>query len=1157
MSTRTLLNQIERSGLVDKKILTKLRREVQLQGGEAVKPKAIVKYLISKGHLTEAQAETLLVAASQAALDRTKADEFSVAVPGGRDQDTDDLTNLEPSHVSPAPAKTPAGGRKASARSREEKTRVFPVEEARQFVNEVEVAIDVEETMMVDPLGAGAGGFNDPLAAPGMSGPGNMSADAQAYKSFKGKRDKSNQWQTKWLFIGFGILGVLIIACVVLVLAVGRQSSDELFAAAEQAFKTSAYGDAMEKYKKFYLTFPNHQDAGYARVREVHCMLAMPYDSKNYNEVFTVASAQLPTVSEDPKFNVLLDELGLMLTNTALSFTRQALKQQKIEDINKELARSEDAKKLVDNPSYLPTSVKNQPMVASNIEQINNNINLIRGLITKEDKYVAAKAEIEKLTESGETVQAYTIFNQLTQLYPDLAARKELRDTMIAVSVKDSSLVKAADFRSEISTGKHPLPVNQRLIYANQRGTVLSQLEGEVLPFMVEGSVYAVDIGTGQLLWQQFVGLQTQIQPRWVDAIAMKDLIVCDQRDHRIMRIDSRTGEVRWEVTIGEIFTAPTSSDGSLYVAAYSGLVLRLNAETGEQVAAVRIPKTIKVAVEKSDQGVVYVVGDDSNIYMLSGEDLACQAVYYTGHRPGEVRIPPYFMSGFLLLAFNGSGGDFCDLNVFQTGQGGTNLQRIQRIKIASGPVTLPPLRSGRLLLYASDNGDIKMLELTASEPEAPVRILIDEKFENRGNEQLFVYNQGSDLWIAGRGLLRYRVQRSLGQMSREQIMNQGDVYLAPLRRLENALYTVRRRAGTQQISVAACDPATLKEIWRSDFGGAPAGAPLATEKGITVVSALGDLYQFSELESQASFSQVPPVALASDIDLAYNFVDKLALADGRMVCLGAAGTADVLYVDPAAATVRVSRLQSPADAMACPPVVLGNDLLVSSLRGQVVRVDPASGRLVGAPFQPPLTPGEEIKWNRPAVVSEQQIVVGNGRNTVYLLSTADRNGIAKQSELTVNGELVGEMTASGNSVAGFVRSTAGDEMVRWTVGSELTAAGSAKLPGQAVAGPWAINGQWLVAVDDGAIHAYDDAGSRLWSYDLKQSRVTGVLTDPQGLTVVALERGDLVFLDRTGVVTKTVSVGRPIKHTPVWMGSQLIVSGADGTLLVVSTSRP
>ncbi len=709
MSASQLLDRIEQTGLVDQKTLLRLRKEVG-NANKPLKAKAVAKYLVDKGLMTQAQVDRLLESLPGPA----------TAAPAAKVQNTDDLTNLVGNAPVPATSSPKGkGGGKVQTPPVEADpaaTRVYGLDEVEELAEVLEVPVEVEVP----------GGLEDPLfgaAAPEPGGAlfGESVAEEKppkehAKSGFRGKVDTSNQWQTKWLFVAFGLLAVLGLVGSVLYLSLAGESAENLFKMAEASFNQTAYLDAAKKYKELYTKFPGNEKASYAKVKEVQALLAGPHERKNFAEVLTIAREHLDRVVDLREMDDIRQDVGLMLTNSILAESEAALKKQ----TNAEMAEATKKVELnitefVDRDIYIPGNIKKTPAIAKLLEQLTNNVKLLNGSIKKEDDYAKALVEIKALTEKSETDQAFEVFNTLVRTYGDMGSRAELRAAMKEVSAKEIGLVKPSELAIQAATQPVASAVaGQVLLFSttrdrkNDAATVkeesadasslinqIRSLADDVIPVLAEGSVFGVSAGDGTLLWRHFVGYETTYQPQWTERIQKKNLLLCDQRDHSVFCIDGQTGSLLWRAAIGQPFLAPTVVDETIYIATRSGAVVRLDPYTGEKMAAIQLPKKLLSSVEKAE-GIpyVYAVAEDSNLYVLSAEDLACAEVFYVGHFPGSVTLAPMFWSGHLLIAVNGS--DYCDLHVLKFGEKGLRAERVQVFRMAdwdagccSSPITV------------------------------------------------------------------------------------------------------------------------------------------------------------------------------------------------------------------------------------------------------------------------------------------------------------------------------------------------------------------------------------------------------------------------------------------------------------------------------------
>lgn len=1171
MTASELLANIVKAGILDEKTLDRLRRQVA-DPERAVKPRAIVKFLLERGLIDEQQGEDLL-AGRELVPHLVEDPQFEVPGVPGKEHDTDDLTNIlgtPAKSAPPAPAKSPPP-QVAAAAERDPSGEAEEGDEAADMP--ARSRRPARETRMMEPAEAAevaaAAGSNRPRKRKSREEPradrdelaeafgGSLSdsaglAASAAKKGYAGKLDTTDQWNTRWLWTGFGILGGLLVAGAVLWLGVLRVDADKLFGEAETSYGNEAYGDAAAKFDKFVKNFPKHDKASLAKVRAVNAKIRFPYNSQDYNTAYKVAQVQLPTVIDEPAMNdELRPDLAVMLPTIAKWFSETAVKQKEVGLVKEKLDQAREVyRELIESPLYLTASQKNSPRNAELLTGVQNDILTAEGILKKEDDYGISMARIQELTAGGETDRAFFEFTRLVRTYPDLGARAELRGVMESVSRREVSLVRAATPELNIVAGPLPSPVSRQILTGTTVGTPIESLRGEVLPVLAEGAVYGVDAGSGALLWRHFVGLSTTIQPRWVNEDDRKNLLVCDQERHLVMSVDGVSGKVAWTAGIGQPFLAPCIGADGAFVATRSGMIVKLSLETGGQIGAAQLPRKMSAPCAIADQSpVLFAVGDDANLYILSTVDLTCTSVFYLGHFPGTVEIAPQYWSGHLLLAVNGS--DFCDLVVLRPSEVPGEWQRLQQIRLASGRVASEPTRLGRMMLITSVNGDIRILDINPSEPDNPIRISSEEKFDVREGIRNWSHAAGSDMWIAGRGIMRYRIQRATGQLERVTIANGGDIYLGPLVKRDEVIFETRRRSGSRLVSVSAIHATTLEKIWRTDFGGPAAGSPFAAGQSLGLVNALGNLMQLDAGNPAAVAAT--EVSKASDIDEVFAFQRQTVLADGSVVCMGPPGFSSILRVSPDGKSAALSSLQPPAEKASAQPLPVGSDIVIPTSDGQLVRIDPSTGRFAGSPFLPPLSPGQQVSWNPPALVSESAFVIGNGQNGLLLIDGSDRGALVKLDEVAVDGQLQSPVLALGDT--GFVvEQTANSiRLVGFgTAGGKLERKGEYLLESMVTQDPVVAGGWILLHTEDGKLTAVGSDFRAVWSVPLGHSRLAAAVASADGSLLLCMENGLVSTVSAGGELSGRFDLAQPIGQGPVSNGNQWLFPAADGTILVV-----
>ena len=1128
MSPTKLINQLEALGKLDSRIIAKLREQVD-SSPKPPKATSILKYLVKKNLISESEAKRIYKADKEAEKAAEKA----------RNASAEELMVI----------------------AEEEEAEIAEVE------NSLSEVIDPEELSLsrapkdrkfsdsfVD-MGSSS------VAPPKESGTPADGETNTAHANYK-KWDSKDQWTSKWPFIGFGILLLLIMVGTFLAIWLGGVSADKQYEAARVSMKNLTFADAEEKFANYLKDNPSHKFADDARAFRVQAVMRNQFSAKRWAETLSSAKTLLPELSqqENNQLAKIRDDVGLMLSESLYHETESAVQLETLPEMEKSVKVLDADYKFMDNPIYLSGTMRKGQRVATFLADIENNIQTVNGLINKEKDYATTLVKIKDLGEKSETDKAFETYIQLTREYPDLAARDELRKTMKGISKAEQDLVMPLEQATVTETGAVKSPLSASVVLNSTVGDEAKGLRDEVITELVDGAVFGFDAGTGKIRWRHFVGLQTPFSPQPYD---LDTVIVSDLLRNQVSRVRVEDGEVVWRTLIDEAFFKPTFDEQRVLVTTQSGRVILLDGESGEMVGGVKIPQAANSGGLIAKRApVMYQPGSYSNLYSISTTDFKCKEVLYLGHYRNSISVPPISWSGYVILVRNG--GDFADLLVLKPDETGLNLKVNQTIsRVTDSQINTPIAYLGRGLILFGDNGDIRILELNPGNEISPVSVLAKEQFDTQ-QQQSFIAHKGSNIWAAGKGLRRYKVQRSLGQFKNEDVSEPADVFLTPPTVIDDKLFHVRRRSGSNMASASLVDGKTLTPIWRTDFGG-PLGGVTTIGSELKAVDNQGDVFSVSTNDISAGVAT--RAIISSEVIETLKFDQLMPLDDDSFVMANTRGAKDLLYYKNGASKSRLFKMGiEPNDEPQQPPISIGGNLIVASQQGLVSKLNPQNGRIIGTPFLPPVSPGMQVPWQPLIPITDTifaaahtsvQLADAVSPSMLYFLSAENDASISKVAELKFEGTIASAIVTDGKNVFGVQSDGTTDSLFQVTVGNEPSIAATQAMPGRYVAGPWLAGDLILLQLDDDSLTCFDTSLRQKWSLPIGNVQISSIPTDTRDGLMVVFSNGRLLKLNpEQGTIEKQLELGEPIVGKPKSFKNQLIFGGTDGTIHLLDEEK-
>jgi outer membrane protein assembly factor BamB len=947
-----------------------------------------------------------------------------------------------------------------------------------------------------------------------------------------------------------GTVGIVIGLVVVLLIAGGtaaafflipRATGEKEFAAADQDYQAKQYRAAIEKYDAALERFPASPLAGPAQVKRAMAKLHAASSSQaDWPKLLPVAKEVLPPIASQPELPSVHAELAPLLSDMADGLTTLAAKAKTSEEIATRTAEAREALALTSDARFVPGSLRPWQRLANAEETLA----VVEYTAKRSAALDAAVAKIKEAAASGKPDAAYAQRSQLLLDYPDLTTAPALRDAFQQVAQAEAARVTLVEEKISSETTEVQPAIVASLAFATPIATTPAAAPGRKFITTAAGSVWAFDGATGKLLWRR--PSRSDSPPVPVSTDAASDVLVVD--DRHLLRVASATGALVWRCSLeSPVAGRPIVAGPSVLVATRSGRVLKLDAASGNSLAAVQLPQLCRVGPAISADGNhVYQLADHSHLFALAA-DLKCEAAIYIGHDPASVRVALLVVGQHLVIGDN-AGAAQATLQVVALKEDGQPQGVVQRVSVP-GQVLTPPVMLGKHLVVITDRGAHVPLRIT-SERNTPLELLSEPAASAAGSTVRYGLALGEKLVTTDDGLRLEALDAGSGGFQLNWVAFAGDDLLAPPQLAGDVLFCVRQDAGGVGAVAAAVQASTGKPLWQTRIAVPLATGPLADAGGQSALavnelgaSAKPDLATWQGLavrELPAPAANQPAIRISS----------CLRLASGEILAVPAGGSSQLEIIPADGSAARSISLPAP---LAAPPIIWSGGILAACTSGDFVLVDPATGALAAEPLQIPISPGRGLRGCSLAAADENDAaaILEGGQSLRQIGIETDPRRLAEQASAKVASPMSSAVAALGQHAFVFLQS---GELQAFAVPG-LKAATNSKLDtGAIVFGPERLGNRLLLATDKDELWCFDAEAKQLWKAPLKQGSLAGSPVEAGGSLILATKTGTLVRLAAdTGQEQGSTDLGQTLAGTPAIVGQFVLVPAADGTLLKIA----
>ncbi|QDT69100.1 outer membrane biogenesis protein BamB [Planctomycetes bacterium MalM25] len=978
--------------------------------------------------------------------------------------------------------------------------------------------------------------------------------DSDAGRRKHVKKVHKNDFDSPLLLIGGGALALLVLGGAALALMMNLQSGDQLIDSAKSAYSSGSYSQAREEYEQFVEDFTGHLRWSEARVSLGVVRLRQVVEtSRDWDRALTIAQEELPQIEDEEAFKEANGEFASLLPRIARGLAEAADKESAAEDggdkqkVDGLVARSNEALTLLSNTKYVPKSLRDDGDIAE-IQELLTRVARRREAMADLNETLAA---IDTATSSGQTADAYAAHASFLSRRPELRDDERLAERLASAVEAERQTIRFVEDAEEASRDERPSAIQMALPLANPTQSGRADAPG-LFTRQFGGVLYAINAADGALLWRRPVGERLDETPA---TPLGSDLLVLDHRHGELLRVRSADGKLVWRVAVeepgaGSALNQPVVAGDRVLVASESGRLWSFDATSGARLGYAPFAQPLRSApAVNQEKGRVYVAGAQSSLYTLDAVSLECVAVRYTGHAKGAIPVAPVSLAGWLLTLEN-IGESTSRINVYSTDEQGVIANQLGDWRL-EGVASTPIEIDGRKALVATESGATYLFELVEGREGQPLSLTASRTPESGPPHRRRAAVVRGGVWIAGEGLRRTAASPAESLLVARDLANpfEQDLFTGSIARVGDAVLHSRVRSGLPGLAVAANNARSGELVWETVLGAPPVAPPkVARSIGVVATTATGQTHQIGQATLRAGLSAAP----ATEPTLAKAFDGAAVLSDGRTVLTQ---TGQSQWVTNSLAPRATSRSVRLPGELACPPAVMATALVAPLRVGQVHLLDP-TGKQLATPFQPRVEVGEAIDWTEPGVaqVAGQRLVaLSDGMSTFYCLALQREGGpaLAEAGSIKLDAQPTTRAAiATGHAAIGLASGSLAVAPV-----PSLGETASVELGSPITWGPYAAGESFLVNTEDGRLHAVTSNATPTvaWSIDLGEAEPLGAPLVADGVATLATADGVLHRLGLgDGAAAEPIVLGQSLGSAPTAYGKRLLVSAADGSVLVI-----
>jgi outer membrane protein assembly factor BamB len=913
------------------------------------------------------------------------------------------------------------------------------------------------------------------------------------------------------------------------------------YSRAIQDFQDGDYRTAIRDFDVFLAANPRDSRTGRARVMRALANVRqfVSLEGGTWSSALEAAREMQERVGKQPEFRDERVELAELIIRIGEGLADRA-------------RHAADPKALAEAESAVPLHalVAGEPAPSFlNRSRLPAKLAEARAAVHKDQVRSGALSAMDRALKEGSASRVYQARDALVDQYADLARDRDLITRMKSANelIRRAVTVDATRRPALTTTRVDPLGPPTSLVLRSTIGTGPAAPAQSAIVFgLADGFGYALDGTTGVPLWHSPLGLAAPFPPQAVPGDVTA--IAVDARSNELVRLNARTGSLKWRLALGEPVGDPPLILGNQLVQVLpSGKLLLIALESGELQATVKLGRPLARTPVSDESGQhLYVLGRQDCLFVLARDPLSCVAVEYLGHADGSVACAPARLGRFLVIAENDRLSD-SRWHILVLSEDGTAVKPVQQVEV-SGWTWQTPASSGSSVWATGDKGGYEAFSVGDYATKAPFRSVARLTADATASGPAFAWARSDrELWVASGHSGRFVLDPERGSIESKAPLAQPGPALAPIQSAGSLIVLTFQDQESGGVALWGVDP-DAGVVWKTTIG-APWPTPLAVAPGQNGVTTIGrNGHEVVVSRDQIARGGFVALTMPRPGEFELPFGTRFHFdVDGKSYSgIVPAPRSNLLWAQDPGKAGGWRKINLPA-RMAADPLVLGGGLLIAGLDSRAYLIDPLTARSRAEPYVPKFDHDRQGTWRAPALLDRDTVALADdvGRIVRISLKRTPVPRLLVEAERTLDEPIIADPASTGSAV---IVATA-DRRVRALAARDLSPVGSWGLDAPLATRPVRVQDGCFVMDRSGGVLSFGRDGQRAWSINLG-AEVVGEPMVAAGAVWLVTKDGMLHVRSRSdGAERERRSLGVLPSSGPLWVGTAPLVPAGRGTI--------